>query len=141
MALTFLWSVSATLPCWLLSWNVKKKAHTLNYRHIAAIVKRGKVIAIAANRVGTRSRGSGWSDCTIHAERSVVKALGDIRKLKGATMYVIRIPPDLTGSGKPLPFKPDPELRESKPCSDCQIFLEKCMRKYGLVRVIYTKGP
>lgn len=120
---------------------MKKKAHTPNYRHIAAIVKRGEPIAIAANRIGTRSRGSGWSDCTIHAERAVVKKLGDISKLRGATLYVLRIPPDITGSGKPHAVKPEPELCESKPCADCTHFLEKCMKEYGLERVYYTSAP
>ena len=41
--------------------------------HVAIIVKRNKVIAMATNKIGTRSRGAGWSDCTIHAEKNVVR--------------------------------------------------------------------
>ena len=56
--------------------------------HVAAIVKRGKVLATAQNRIGSRSKGSGYSKQTIHAERAVVKKLGDISKLRGATLCV-----------------------------------------------------
>jgi hypothetical protein len=94
------------------------------FLHIAAIVKRGKVIATAQNRIGTRSKGSGYSDQTIHAEKSVVKKLGDISQLKGATLCVWRL-----SRVNVLP---------SKPCSECHLFLEKCMREYGLRCVQYT---
>ena len=30
--------------------------------HIALLLKRNKVIAIATNKIGSRSRGAGWSD-------------------------------------------------------------------------------
>lgn len=94
------------------------------FLHIAAIVKRGKVIATAENRLGSRSSGSGYSDQTIHAERAVVKKLGDISKLRGAVLCVWRI-----SNLNVLP---------SSPCSECQIFLKKCMREYGLSSVQYT---
>jgi cytidine deaminase len=93
-------------------------------QHMAVIVKRGKVIASAQNRVGNRSKGSGYSDFTIHAERAVVKKLGDISQLRGATLCVWRI-----SSIRVMP---------SAPCNDCRIFLEKCMREYGLRAVQYT---
>lgn len=93
-------------------------------QHMAVIVKRGKVIASAQNRVGSRSKGSGYSDYTIHAERAVVKKLGDISQLRGATLCVWRI--------SAISVMP------SKPCSECQIFLEKCVREYGLRGVQYT---
>jgi len=101
----------------------EKRSHN-TYLHVAAIVKRGKVIAMDQNRVGSRSRGSGFSEKTIHAERAVVKKLGDISKLRGASLCVWRI-----SSINVLP---------SKPCSECQVFLEKCMREYGLVAVYYS---
>jgi len=102
-------------------------SHTTNV-HIAVIVYRGKIIAEATNRVGTRSRGCGYSNCTIHAEKNVVKVLGDYKKLRDADMYVMRC-----GRG-------DNSLKfmNSKPCSDCEYFLNKCMRKYGLKNVYYT---
>lgn len=94
------------------------------YLHIAVIVKRGKVLAISHNRVGSRSRGSGYSEYTIHAERAVVKRLGDITQLRGAILCVWRVS---TSFAMP-----------SKPCDPCSQFLEKCMRQYGLLSVQYT---
>jgi deoxycytidylate deaminase len=102
-------------------------SHNINV-HIAVIVFRGKIIAEATNRIGSRSKGSGYSNCTIHAEKNVVKKLGDFTKLRDADMYVMRC-----GRGE------NSELfRNSKPCSDCEYFLMKCMRKYGLRNVYYT---
>ena len=95
------------------------------YFHQAIITKRNKILAIAHNSVGSRSRGCGYSDQTIHAERAVVKQLGNTSLLNGATLYVYR-------------FNSQNELRDSKPCSDCQLFLEKCMREYGLRKVVYS---
>ena len=99
------------------------RAHT-THLHVAAIVKRGKVLATAENSVGSRSRGAGYSDYTIHAEKAVVKKVGDVSQLRGASLCVWRV-----SAMSVLP---------SKPCSDCQIFLEKCMREYGLRAVYYS---
>jgi Cytidine and deoxycytidylate deaminase zinc-binding region len=93
--------------------------------HHATIIRRSKVLASAYNKVGSRSRGCGYSDRTIHAERAVIKRLGDLRQLKGATLIVVR-------------YARDGEIKGSKPCHDCQLFLEKCMRDYGLLKVIYS---
>ena len=95
------------------------------YFHQAMITKRNKILAIAHNSVGSRSRGCGYSDQTIHAEKAVVKQLGDISKLKGATLYVYR-------------YNSLGDLRDSKPCSDCQLFLDKCIKEYGLRKVIFS---
>lgn len=94
------------------------------YLHFAVILKRGKVLAVGRNRIGTRARGSGYSRASIHAERDAVKALGNIAELRGATMLVWRISRT--------------SLLPSKPCSDCVVFLEACMRKYGLAAVKYS---
>lgn len=99
---------------------------TANNLHIAVLVKRGKMVAIATNRSGNRSKGSGYSDRTIHAERAVVKELGDISKLRGCSMYVWRI-----GFA-------DYYTMNSEPCHECQVFLNKCVTKYGLRGVYYT---
>lgn len=96
--------------------------------HIAAIVSRGKIIAEATNRLGTRSKGCGYSNNTIHAERNVVKILGDYTKLRDADMYVMRC-----GRGDN-----SEQFLNSKPCPDCEYFLNKCMKKYGLKNVYYT---
>jgi len=92
--------------------------------HTAVIMKRGKILARAENRIGNRSKGSGYSDRTIHAEKAAVKELGDISKLRGASLLVWRV-----SSISVMP---------SKPCADCHMFLEKCMREYGLKAVYYT---
>lgn len=99
--------------------------------HVAVIVKRNKVIAMATNKIGSRSRGAGYSDCTIHAEKNVVKELGDFGQLRGATMYVIRISRCITKQGLD-------KIQNSEPCHDCHLFLEKCVKQYGLRRVFYS---
>ncbi len=93
--------------------------------HYAQILKRGKVIAFARNSIGSRSKGCGYSDRSIHAERAVVKRLGDLSQLNGCVLVVVRV------------NKQD-EILPSKPCSGCMLFLEKCMREYGLRKVIYS---
>lgn len=101
-----------------------KKYHNTSL-HVAILTKRGKVLATSRNRVGSRSRGCGWSDATLHAERAVVKSLGDTSRLQGCTLTVYRVLP--TG-----------EYSNSKPCHSCQVFLEKCMREYGMLKVLYS---
>ena len=99
--------------------------------HVAVIVKRNKVIAIATNKIGSRSRGAGWSDCTIHAERNVVKEMGDFDQMRGASMYVFRISKCQTKCGME-------KIQNSAPCYDCHVFLEKCVKQYGLRNVFYS---
>lgn len=99
--------------------------------HVAIIVKRGKVIASASNKIGSRSSGCGYSAYTIHAERNVVKILGDISQLRGADMYIMRISKDSKKTG----FD---RFQNSAPCPSCQVFLTKCIREYGLKNVFFT---
>lgn len=100
--------------------------HAAHHVHIAMIFNRGRQLMVSSiNKVGTRSKGAGYSTCMIHAERAAIKRLGDVSKLRGATMVVLRI----NRSG---------ELRYSKPCSECQCHLTKCIREYGLRRVYYS---
>jgi hypothetical protein len=54
-----------------------------------------------------------------------VKNLGDLSLLRGATLIVYR-------------NNAHNELMNSKPCSECHIFLEKCMKEYGLRKVIFS---
>ena len=96
--------------------------------HVAMVVKRGKILAQASNRIGSRQKGIGYSDKTIHAERNCIKQLGDLTQLRGADLYVMRI--------SKSPEKP--EFLSSKPCHECEVFLEKCIREYGLKCVYYT---
>ncbi len=93
--------------------------------HYAKIVRRNKVLAESRNSIGTRSRGCGYGDQSIHAERAVVKRLGDTSQLHGCVLIVVRV-------------NKHGELLNSKPCSDCHKFLEKCMREYGLRKVVYS---
>ena len=86
---------------------------------------RQTLLAMAINKVGSRSLGAGFSGCMIHAERAALKAVGDIRKLQGATLVVIRV--GRTG-----------DLKNSEPCYECRRHLEKCIRCYGLRRVFYS---
>ena len=102
-----------------------KECHRTSY-HVARLERRGKIVAESRNRIGTRCRGSGWSDFTIHAERAVVKALGDLSQLRGCVLIVVRI-------------NKSNEIMGSKPCPDCEKFLNKCMKCYGLQKVMYSE--
>ena len=93
--------------------------------HYAELYRRNKLLASSRNKIGTRSRGAGWSEYTLHAERAVVKRLGDVSQLHGCTLIVIRV--NKTG-----------ELMNSKPCHSCEKFLHKCMKEYGLLKVMYS---
>lgn len=106
------------------------ECHTTSV-HIAILVKRGKLLAKASNRIGTRSRGSGYSNQTIHAERNVIKDIGDISLIRGADMYIMRLSKDKKKEG----FD---RFLGSAPCDSCHLFLSKCMREYGLKNVFYT---
>jgi hypothetical protein len=103
---------------------LKQKKHK-THLHRAIIVKRNKILAEATNLLGSRSMGCGFSDWTIHAEKAVVKKLGDLNHLRGADLYVFRV-----GNTEQACF--------SKPCADCECFLKKCMREYGLRFVFYS---
>jgi hypothetical protein len=94
--------------------------------HVAVVIHRGKVLSIASNSVGSRSRGCGYQERTIHAERAVLKKVGDTSKLNGAILVVIRISRGLK------------EVVNSEPCHSCKCHLEKCMREHGLRQVYYS---
>lgn len=97
----------------------------LRHIHIALLMKRGKIIGIASNFLGSRIGGCGYDEHSIHAERALIKKVG-YRNLMGATMVVIRVSRVLRVLG------------ESKPCMTCTPHLNKCMKEYGLKRVYYT---
>ena len=99
--------------------------------HVALLVKRGKIIAQATNGFGSRSRGSGYSQSSIHAEKHVLKELGNIHEMRGSVMYVVRISRDPSKEGLS-------QFVLSKPCAQCVPFLEKCIREYGLKHVYYA---
>lgn len=129
MSSLFAWLMETVRP----SSNINsKKVGT----HTSAIVKRGKVLVATTNKVGAKSRkgrtGPRYTEqhsypaCTIHAEVMAIRLIGDLSRLRGADLYVWRISPSC---GRPL---------NSKPCSECQCVLEKCMREHGLRRVYYS---
>lgn len=101
--------------------------------HIAIIVKRNKILAEATNKVASRSNGasSRGSQSYIHAERNVLRALGDLSKLRGADMYVMRLAGGCNDT--------DVRFKYSQPCPECTVLLSKCMREYGLRNVYFTK--
>jgi hypothetical protein len=94
--------------------------------HIAILMKRGKILEIASNSVGSRSKGPGYQERTIHAERAVLKKVGDTSKLNGATLIVIRI------------MRGTREVGNSEPCHSCKCHLEKCIKEHGLRQVFYS---
>ncbi len=94
--------------------------------HVAVLMKRGKLLGIATNFVGSRNRGCGYDNRTIHAERAVLKKIGDYSKLEGATLVVIRV---AKGTG---------EFANSVPCHSCKCHLDKCIKDYGLRRIYYS---
>jgi hypothetical protein len=98
--------------------------------HVAMLVRRGKILTVASNRVGSRSQGCGFSKYTIHAERNVIKQFGDISQLRGCDLYVMRIHTNRMTGHK--------HFGNSAPCRDCSLFLEKCQRRYGLRQIYYT---
>jgi len=104
-----------------------KEYFTNTHLHYASLEKHGKEIATSRNRVGSRSKGCGWSNQTIHAERAVVKSLGDVSQLRGCILTVVRV----NKQGK---------FMNSKPCAACVKFLEKCIKKYGLLKVLYSSN-
>ena len=101
--------------------------------HVAVLMKRGKIVAEATNGFGSRSRGSGYSQSSIHAERNVIKEFGNIYDLKGVDMYVVRISRNYKSEGCE-------QFIGSEPCCQCKVFLEKCMREYGLKNVYYMQA-
>ena len=94
--------------------------------HIAFLYGRGGVLlGMSTNRIGTRSSGAGFSRWTIHAERAVLKAVGDVSLLRGAVLVVVRV--NKRGM-----------LMFSAPCHECTCHLEKAMKKHGLRKVYYS---
>jgi hypothetical protein len=94
--------------------------------HVAFLYgKGGNLLGVATNRLGSRSSGAGYSCSTIHAERAVMKMIGDVSLLRGAKMVVLRV--NRRG-----------DMLNSAPCSECRCHLEKAMRDYGLARVYYS---
>ena len=112
----------------LLESSFKDNDSSINHIHAAIIIRNGKILANATNRVGNRSNGCGHSKYTIHAERNVIKKLGNKELLQGAIMVVVR----LKWVDGILKFY------YSEPCESCKIQLRKHMVEDGLKRVYYS---
>ena len=97
------------------------KKSRLNYPHVAILFRGRKILAIGQNRIST-TRGP--DRITIHAEADAIRRLGDVSKLRGATLVVIRL--SATGLGY------------SAPCPACSRLIQKCQRVYGLRGVIHS---
>ena len=93
----------------------------MHHIHVAILFQGRKILAIGQNRLSTRS---GPHHITIHAEADAIRQLGDVSKLRGATLVVIRI----ASTG----------LRNSAPCPACTRLIQKCQRVYGLRGVIHS---
>jgi hypothetical protein len=113
--------------CYLKATMDYSAVFTNTHLHYAEVLRRGHVIASSRNKAGSRSLGCGYSNQTIHAERAVVKSLGDTSQLRGCVLKVVRI----NKQGK---------IMNSEPCYDCIKFLEKCIKKYGLLKVLYSSN-
>jgi deoxycytidylate deaminase len=101
--------------------------HTTNL-HVAFIVKRGKIISAATNSIGSRQRGCGYNDRTIHAEMAALKKV-DWRELDGADMYIFRWRSSVH------------DVAYSHPCYNCSMVLNKCIKQWGLNRIYYSVDP
>ena len=97
--------------------------------HVALLVKRGKIIAQAYNKLASRSNGasSRGSQCFIHAEKNLIRGLVCTKLLRGSVIYVLRI--STTNGG---------EFAYSQPCPECTVLLKKCIQKYGLRYVYFS---
>ena len=96
--------------------------------HIAFVVRRGKILSIASNSIGSRQKGCGYTERTIHAEMAALKKL-DWRDLDGADMYVFRWRIS------------DNNVAYSLPCHNCSTVLNKCIKNWGLKRIYYSIDP
>jgi hypothetical protein len=85
--------------------------------HVALVFHKRRLIAIGQNLLGGRNM--------IHAEADVIRKVGDLSKLRGAVLVVIRI--GRTG-----------DIRYSAPCHACQCLIDKCKREYGLRECIHS---
>jgi deoxycytidylate deaminase len=103
----------------------KSKDMTPKQSHVAILYKRGKILSTGVNKLGSRSRGCGWDTASIHAEIMAIKKVGDISKLRGASLLVVR-------------YNQLDELCPSKPCENCQRILTKCMNQHGLLNVYHS---
>ena len=101
--------------------------------HLALLVCRGKVLKVASNRIGSRSRGSGYGHYTICAERNVIKQVGDLTLLKGCDLFIMKIHEHKETGERTFCY--------SRPCHFCEVFLGKCQREYGLKNIYYTQFP
>ena len=99
---------------------------TFRVRIVAAIVHKGKIVAIGKNQNKTHPVAALYSKheeaIYLHAEVDAInKAKKKLKDLSKAEMYIMRM-------------KQDGSLGLSAPCKGCS----KCIEAYGLKKVTYT---
>lgn len=103
-----------------------------NARHAAAVVFRKEIVSLGVNELKTHPFQAKYAPnekaVFVHAEnQAIMRAMKELSldDLQKSLLYVVRI-------------KRDPSHKwvfgMSKPCSGC----ERCIRSFGLKRVIYT---
>ena len=123
--------ITKTLVCGILKERgmapVQSIHRAVGHEHVAILLSaRGHVLEISKNKAGSRSRGCGWSERSLHAERAVIKKLGNKDLLRGSILIVVRL------SKEPAHF------RGSSPCDECRRSLEKHIREDKLKAVYYS---
>ena len=123
--------ITKTLVCGILKERgmdpVQSIHRAVGHEHVAILLSaRGHVLEISKNKAGGRSQGCGWSDRSLHAERAVIKKLGDRSLLRGAILIVIRLSKDSS------------HFHGSNPCSECRQGLQKHIREDKLKAVYYS---
>jgi len=95
---------------------------SLLHRHVAVVVKGGRVLSIGRNRYKTHPKSSEDAFCrSVHAEMDAIWKIKDKSLLQGATIYVARKGRnDLPGM--------------SCPCMKCQ----EIISKHGMRRAVFT---
>jgi hypothetical protein len=102
--------------------SIVDRLNTFDHRSFLLSDGNTSVLNYSQNRVGSRSRGVGYYDYTLHAEIALLKEI-DYEDLYDRTLVVVRIEYDEEGVIR---------LRNSTPCCKCQRVLDKFIRKYRL---------
>jgi len=100
--------------------------------HVAVLMKRGKIVKIAWNKMGSRSSGASTngSQCFVHAEKNLILSVKkNYELLRGADIYVMRISNIIDNKRS---------FQYSQPCPECTCLLNKCLKQHKLKTVYFT---
>lgn len=109
----------------------KKFTYSITNLHLAILVRRGNIIALAYNKVGSRSSGASTRGAQgfVHAEKNLLLSLKkNYSLLNGSDIYVVRFARNQGCY----------EFKYSQPCPECTVLLEKCIKQYNLNRVYFS---